>query len=169
MIRKTNIHPQWLTALEDSSAGDLSLERIGGIVNERDCEFKGILHLFCEVPLDLYVCWGAIADRPTRIHPFLNSLVPSRSEISRLHSEAAAVERQPVATPSRGSPSAVCHPSLAPLTSGTALCGQHPSPPNSLTSRAAFSGQPPSSNSFPPVEKYSGQKKGEHWHSFFDR
>jgi hypothetical protein len=68
VIRKTNIHPQWLTA----SAGDLSLERIGGIVNEQDCEFKGILHLFCEVPLDLYVCWGAIADRPMYMHQSLS-------------------------------------------------------------------------------------------------
>jgi hypothetical protein len=32
---------------------------------------------------------------------------------------------------------------------------------------AALPSQPPSSNSFPPSEKYFGQKQGKHWHSFF--
>jgi hypothetical protein len=164
VIGKTNIHPQWLTALEDSAAGDLSVERIGGIVSEQDCEFKGILRLFCQVPLDLYICWGAITDRPERTHPFLTPLVPSRSEISMLRS-SVAVQRRLMT--SRGSPSAGCH--LLPLTSGAPLSGQSTSPQNSLASNSGFSSQPPATNSFPPVERYSGQKAGEHWCSFFDR
>ena len=160
VIHKTNIHPQWLTALEDSAVGDLSLERIGGIVDEQDCEFKAILRLFCEVPLDLYICWGAMTDRPVHLHPFLIPLVPSPSETSMLRS---SVLTQRHLITSRGSSSVDHH--LLPLP----LPSQYPSSPNSLTLSAALPSQPPSSNSFPPSEKCSGQKQGEHWRSFFDR
>ena len=95
MLSKTNIHPQWLAALESSAAGDFFLERVGGIVEIQTCEFDGILQLFADLPLDFYLCWGKFKDLDgSCFHYFVAPLFPRPDEIEEL--SAMSVSQRPV-------------------------------------------------------------------------
>lgn len=139
VLSKTQIHPQWLAALESSAAGDFSLQRVGGIIDLKTCEFRGILHLITELPLDLYLCWGIYEDRPTHLHPFVAPLLPSPDEVREL--SVVSVSRRHISKTHDPRDST-------------------PLPPNNTMLL---------SKSYPPVEKYSGQKVGEDLHAFFAR
>jgi hypothetical protein len=156
LLFATNIHPQWLAALESSAAGDFALERVGGIVDVQTCEFNGILHLFADLPLDLYLCWGRFKylDR-SRLHPFVAPLFPGPDEVEAL--STVSVSGWPVQQKHNYQDT-----TLLPRQNTTSLPCQDTTslPPNDPMLPSKL---------YPPVEKHSGQKVGEDWHTFFAR
>jgi hypothetical protein len=146
VLHKTGIHHQWLSALELSVVEDLSLASVGGIINFEQCEYKNVIPLLAKANLDIYLCWGDIDFPPERPLPFLTRghFVPSPGDICHLHHLASLPP-----------------PPTEPSTS-------HHSPMPSTLSKN-LNDHSIITQAFQPVEKYSGQKEGEHWNKFFHR
>ena len=145
MLFATNIHPQWLAALESSTAGDFALERVGGIVDVHTCEFNGILHLFADLPLDLYLCWGRFRYlNKSHLHPFVTPLFPGPDEVEVL--STMSVSGWPVQQKHNYQDT-----TLLPRQNTTSLPRQDTTslPPNDPMLPSKL---------YPPVEKHSGQK-----------
>jgi hypothetical protein len=146
VLQKTGIHPQWLAELEKSVVGDFDSPRVGGIINFTTCEFQWLLPLFSSFKMPIYLYWGPVIDCPLRLPKYLEKFAPSHTQISHLHELAAGAH-------SHG------HNNIVPLfvdNSVLAAAGDNTSVPAT----------PPI---FPPVEKYSDQRPGEDWRSFFAR
>lgn len=150
VLKKTGIHHQWLSALEDSVVGDLSAARVGGIVYLEQCEYKGLLPLLVENNVPIYLCWGDLEYPPERPPQFLaqKHFVPTAEDIYRLRRLALLPPPPPLPTPVDNG----YHAPFSPTGPSKSLGDNH------AVTRI-----------LPPVEKYSRQKEGEHWEDFFRR
>jgi hypothetical protein len=154
VLKKTAIHPQWLADLEMSAVGDKDDPKVGGIIDMSKCEFVWILRLLEQFKLPLYLYWGDTVDHPLGLPEYFTTsgIVPGRAEIDHLLSRANSkrLPSQPPAT----APAAVSLPRPADIvTPATGNPDSAPAP----------------RQMFPPVERYSGQRPGEDWQSFFAR
>ncbi|KAK6981383.1 hypothetical protein R3P38DRAFT_2808145 [Favolaschia claudopus] len=170
------IHPQWLTDLEQSVAGDLTVPRIGGIIDfsvpsdSRDPTYDVKLPrifdvllgkiIATNVPIPLYIGWGALTNTIDVFVPrTLEKLgfLPEPSELqylSRLPGRVAFSRWDMQGENCKGEltlhslrDSEPYRPSVDP---GVPLPAHEPSP-------------------FPPVEAGSGQRSGESMAEFFIR
>lgn len=172
VLSKTGIHHEWLSMLENSVVGDLRIPRCGGIIDIRQCQYKGLIPLLASAQLDMYIFWGKNPDPGDgRLKQWLvdRNLVPDHHQISYL-------SRLPVPhfQPSPSPPPPALHmpsPLLLPASSP-------PHPPRHLPSplRVPSSSPPPvdpqtpsTTSVFPPVERYGQQRPGETWQNFFAR
>ena len=142
VFSNTSIHPQWLADLEMSVVGNYNTPRVGGIINFAKSEILWMLPTIRKLNMPLYLHWGHIQDRPLRVPDFLQNegFVPSPREIEVLCLFAQSNRVRPALESSE-------------TVSAT----------NHVTSPAA------TAQTFPPVERYSGQRPGEDWKAFFRR
>jgi len=158
LLKKTEIHYQWFAELEGSAVGDLTIPRVGGIVNMKTCQYKWMLsELSRRGNTPLYLYWGTSPplDRPSELN---NELVPTLATLSNLKRIPHYVTTT----------STISSPPVPPL-----INISHSSR-DSAPLRPSYDSEPPcpSHNSvptFPPVEQYSDQQPGEDWREFFKR
>ncbi|KAJ7755280.1 hypothetical protein DFH07DRAFT_773398 [Mycena maculata] len=182
VVNIAGVEGQWLAELESSAVGDMETERIGGIIDltlrnapvstDRHA-MEWLFSLVGKLPVSFYFCWGEIDATP--LFPIPRALkdamfFPDHLEIAYLYTLPGRVafsgwgcyknewyslrETHPWS------------PEVLPIT---------PSLP-SLPTIPAPSASPPINNraenarrQFPPIERYSGQKKGEDIHAFMAR
>ncbi|KAG6807224.1 hypothetical protein H0H92_008358 [Tricholoma furcatifolium] len=121
----------------------MSILRVGGIIPMENFQCLEILPLLCKANVDLYLYWGPISGTPLIHDAFVLSkgIVPNYRDIDNLRKIAKA---GPVAKP----------------TINVVL----PTPKASPSVEAAAAAA-----SIPEPERYSGQKHGEDWRTFFKR
>ncbi|KAF7369714.1 hypothetical protein MVEN_00302900 [Mycena venus] len=181
VCERANLEEAWLTAVEDSAIGDFTIPRIGGIldlglppntdpisVRRTELDFLVGAIITDHLPMPLYVRWGTISDTPEIPVPkYLEAMkfVPDWREIKYLKSLPGKVK---FSTWARKQPSTetVYYSSLRdsyPFVNQTAVRETPSFPPVTAPSSLA------PESSFPPVERYSGQKAGETMEQFFAR
>ncbi|KAJ7430088.1 hypothetical protein B0H11DRAFT_1943733 [Mycena galericulata] len=164
-----DVHPQWLASLENSAAGDLTIARIGGLIDFSDREHVELFDdpaelnfivgqiILTKLPIPLYISWGNINAYPRVTVPgTLRDLkfVPDGREIEYLRGlpGQVAFSRWAMTTKSQQPVIATCrdsHPYVSTVSIDTA--------------------DGPSNELFPPVERNSGQREGESIDKFFAR
>ncbi|KAG6819855.1 hypothetical protein H0H93_007999 [Arthromyces matolae] len=87
ILSRTGVHHQWLSELELSVAGDLSLERVGAIFDPN--QFPSLLPSLSEINMPILICWGPVSN--PLIHgasDYLrkSQLVPTIDELKLLQS-----------------------------------------------------------------------------------
>lgn len=160
VLKKTGIHHDWLSMLEDSVVGDLSIARYGGIINIPQCQYQSLIPLLVKARLDLYLCWGDIEDRPLRPLQFLldKGLVPDYHDINHLRGIAKS---SPATVPATT-------PAITPATASAPASA--PAPPSAAKTPPTLSNHDNGARVvFPPVDRYSKQRPGESWEAFFAR
>ncbi|KAF7324372.1 hypothetical protein MVEN_02646800 [Mycena venus] len=181
VCERANLEEAWLTAVEDSAIGDFTIPRIGGIldlglppntdpisVRRTELDFLVGAIITDHLPMPLYVRWGTISDTPEIPVPkYLEAMkfVPDWREIKYLKSLPGKVK---FSTWARKQPSTetVYYSSLRdsyPFVNQTAVRETPSFPPVTAPSSLV------PESSFPPVERYSGQKAGETMEQFFAR
>ncbi|KAF7335735.1 hypothetical protein MVEN_02229200 [Mycena venus] len=180
VCEQANLEEAWLTAVEDSAIGDFTIPRIGGIldlslppktdpisVRRTELDFLVGAIITDHLPMPLYVRWGIISDIPEIPVPrYLEAMkfIPDWREIKYLKSLPGKVKFSTWAR--KQSPTEMVYSSLRdsyPFVNQTAV-RETPTPPP-VTAPSSLAPE----SSFPPVERYSGQKAGETMEQFFAR
>ncbi|KAK7057339.1 hypothetical protein R3P38DRAFT_2759612 [Favolaschia claudopus] len=186
VCQRARVHPQWLTDLEASVAGDMQTPRLGGIIDftvpagtrfpldevTLPRRFDWLLGQIItrSMPMPLYIQWGPLEPTPHEIHPTIRVFVPRSlqkiaflpepSEIDYLVDLPGSVtfSRWEMRRGARES-----DPSFHSLRDAEPY---HPSKPPTATDAASTVEK---SAPFPPVEAGSGQRSGETITDFFSR
>lgn len=173
VCQKAGIHHQLLADLENSAAGDLTLPRIGGLLDfsgpangytelfdpPRNLDFLLGRIISTRLPVPLYISWGPVTGHPSVFvpHTFRDlQFFPDAAEVKYLKDlpGRVAFSRWAMTTNAKTLVLSSCRdsdPYVPPATSGAARPLDPPRGP------------------FPPVEPCSGQRPGEHMHEFFAR
>ncbi|RDB18833.1 hypothetical protein Hypma_014529 [Hypsizygus marmoreus] len=160
VLRDTGIHYEWLAALEHSVVADMTIPRVGGIVDMKTCQYSGFLKVINQARMDfLCLCWGPTSDwgpvesGPVHADPYIVSkrLMPDHIMIDNLSAMATRHSSRSLRTaPLRSAPLHTAPLRSAPL---------HTAPPHSAplrTSPQPFStGQSPdhTHRHCPPADK----------------
>ncbi|KAF7346869.1 hypothetical protein MSAN_01826300 [Mycena sanguinolenta] len=184
----------WWDQLERSAAGDMSLPRIGGVLDLRlhhgddplektpfDDIFAAAISF--SLPMPLYIRWGRIIGNKSQIPnpPLLSAmgLIPDLAEQMYLRTIPGSVQFSPWASsikehPNPGSghvsPWVALHDLVKEMTFRS-LRDDKPfcSTPDAPADEPEPEPAPGPAKPFPPVEKYSGQRSGETMTSFLAR
>ncbi|KAJ6467981.1 hypothetical protein C8R47DRAFT_1303114 [Mycena vitilis] len=170
LCEQANVHPQWLADLERSVVGDLDVPRLGGLIDfthrkypelfkdSRSLDFLLGKIIAKQLPLPLYISWGAITLSPEIFVPHsLRDLrfVPDIVEINYLNE-----------LPGKVAFSRWIRTECAENTVFSSLRDSDPS----MASTSVTPSSPSSPSSpFPPVEANSQQRPGETMAQFFAR
>ncbi|KAJ6602948.1 hypothetical protein B0H10DRAFT_2230052 [Mycena sp. CBHHK59/15] len=189
VIKLSGVHPQWFADLESSAVGDMSIERLGGIIDlvllddqtrTRRIPMEWLLTLVVgKLPVPLYFHWGKIDRVPDFPIPWAlkeQKLFPDHLEIVYLRGLPGRIafsgwRFQGGAWHSRRDTDPYLEPSQPPVNT------PHTAPPIDDSARNAHGNFPPAERdsgptappiddsnargNFPPVERDSGQKEGE--------
>ncbi|KAG6819574.1 hypothetical protein H0H93_010595 [Arthromyces matolae] len=161
VLKKSGVHPQWLTTLEDSVVGDLAVPRIGCIIDLTSCDHFDLLPVYDKFDMDICVYWGTTKT-------FSDLHIPS-SAVTYLKAKTCFLDNQTVAhltkaTFTSTSPTASSSMTIAPGTTSSALPAS-----SSMITTLGTASSPLSNVVAPQPERYSGQKHGETWANFFAR
>ncbi|KAF7335604.1 hypothetical protein MVEN_02215000 [Mycena venus] len=172
VMNASNVHPQWFADLESSAAGDMNIERVGGLLTA--CVGK--------LSIPLYLYWGAIDEASHRPMPSVlteRKFFPDHTEIQYLRSLSGSVsfsawDRRGEVYVSRRDVNlyAPQASSLTP-TAPSVLPSVSTNPPVETASGSSTSPLDiPAENigqTSPPFDSQSGQKAGEAVRAFLAR
>ncbi|KAJ6600196.1 hypothetical protein B0H10DRAFT_1958849 [Mycena sp. CBHHK59/15] len=169
VCKVAQVHPQWLADLEHSAAGDLTIPRIGGIIDlslppgtdptlvresELDFMIGSIISKRLRIPL--YIRWGKIGHyaQVRALRTLLTmQMVPDGLEIKYLHELPGEISFSPCVS--------TCN---AEQTVFSSCRHSHPYVVISVSTSPDIALMTPAP--FPPVEAHSGQHPGEDMESF---
>ncbi|KAJ7818845.1 hypothetical protein B0H14DRAFT_2601028 [Mycena olivaceomarginata] len=170
VCEEASVHPQFLADLEHSPAGDLTLPRIGGLLDFSETlvrdpsdveitrsmdDFVGLL-IESKLPMSLYINWGPIEH--------LRIFVPRSLERIGFFPDHLEIQYLPFSRWTRGQDrhQGAVFQSLKETEPYVLPVECMPRLPEPLP-------EPVSNAPFPPVEQNSGQRAGESMSKFFDR